>query len=203
MWHKSFRRRDVLAAAFASIAASSQAQQAKARTATALIAAARGQVGVTLGYDPTYTRLKFPGGDVDRATGVCTDVLVRAYRDAFGLDLQALVYADMQIAFSVYPRRWGLSQPDRNIDHRRVPNLQTFFARVGAKRTVPSAASAWNPGDIFTALIDNHLPHIGIVSDRVTEGRPLIIHNIGAGAREEDALTAHPITGRYRWALES
>jgi uncharacterized protein YijF (DUF1287 family) len=172
MSHNHFRRRDVLAAVFVSIAASSQAQQANARTASALIAAARGQVGVTLGYDPTYTRLTFPGGDVDRATGVCTDVLIRAYRDAFGLDLQALVNADMRAAFPAYPKSWGLIHPDRNIDHRRVPNLQTFLARVGAKQTMPSAASAWKPGDIFTALIDNRLPHIGIVSDRVNIGAP-------------------------------
>ena len=202
MSHNTFRRRDVLAAVFASIVAPSQAQQAKARSAAALIGAARSQVGVTLGYDPAYRRLAFPGGDVDRATGVCTDVLIRAYRDAFGLDLQALVNADMRAAFSTYAKRWGLSQPDHNIDHRRVPNLQTFFARAQAKHPVPSAPSSWQPGDIFTALIDNRLPHIGIVSDRVADGRPLIIHNIGAGAREEDALTAHPITGRYRWALD-
>jgi len=195
-------RRNVLAAALATIAAPAQAQRAAARMATALIAAARSQVGVTLGYDPAYTRLTFPGGDVDRATGVCTDVLVRAYRDAFGLDLQALVNADMRAAFSAYPRRWGLSQPDHSIDHRRVANLQTFFERAKARLAVPPAASAWQPGDIFTASIDNRLPHIGIVSDRAGGGQPLIIHNIGAGAREEDALMAHPITGRYRWALD-
>ena len=198
-----FRRRDVLAAALVSIACPSLAQQTKARTATALIAAARGQVGVTLGYDPAYKRLAFPGGDVDRFTGVCTDVLIRAYRDAFGLDLQALVNADMRSAFSAYPKRWNLNGPDRNIDHRRVPNLEAFFARARARLAVPSAASAWQPGDIFTALIDNRLPHIGIVSDRLADGRPLVLHNIGNGAREEDALTAHPITGRFRWALDS
>src|SRR5262245_9797240 len=132
MTNFSLRRREILAAALASIAAPSLAQQAKARTATALIVAARGPVGVTLGYDPAYRRLAFPVGDVDRATGVCTDVLVRAYRDAFGLDLQALVNADMRAAFSDYPKRWGLPVPDRNIDHRRVPNLQVFFARAKA-----------------------------------------------------------------------
>lgn len=203
MWCKSLRRRDVLTAALASIATPSRAQRANARTAVALITAARGQVGVTLGYDATYMRLAFPGGDVDRITGVCTDVLVRAYRDAFGLDLQALVNADMRAAFSAYPKRWGLSRPDSSIDHRRVPNLQAFLARANAKLAVPSTASAWQPGDIFTALIGNHLPHIGIVSDRAADGRPLIIHNIGAGTREENAIMANPITGRYRWALDS
>ncbi|MET0247196.1 MAG: DUF1287 domain-containing protein [Sphingomonas sp.] len=171
---------------------------APARTATALIAAARSQVGVTLAYDPAYTRLAFPGGDVPRAKGVCTDVLIRAYRDAFGLDLQALVNADMRAAFSAYPRRWGLKAPDRNIDHRRVPNLATFFARKQARLPVPSDPGGWRPGDIFTSLIDGRLPHTGIVSDR---GPGVVIHNIGGGAREEPALFMHPLTGRYRWAL--
>ena len=100
--------------------------------AAQLVAAARRQVGVTLTYDPAYTRLDFPGGDVPRGKGVCTDVVIRAYRDAFAIDLQALVNADMRPAFASYPRRWGLRTTDRNIDHRRVPNLQTFLARAGA-----------------------------------------------------------------------
>jgi uncharacterized protein YijF (DUF1287 family) len=166
-----------------------------------LIAAARKQVGVTLRYDPAYERIHFPGGDVDRARGVCTDVVVRAFRDAFGLDLQALVNADMRSAFSAYPRRWGLAATDSNIDHRRVPNLQTFFERAGAQLAIPATPSAWQPGDIVSSMIGRRLPHIGIVSDRTTEGRPLVIHNIGSGAREEDALLDHPISGRYRWAL--
>lgn len=176
--------------------------QGKARQAETLIAAARAQVGVTLGYDPAYVRLPFPGGDVDPATGVCTDVIVRAYRAAFGLDLQALVNADMRAAFSVYPGRWGLARPDPNIDHRRVPNLEVFFARQKAKLTLPPTPSDWRPGDIFTALIADRRPHIGIVSDRSANGQPLIIHNIGFGAREEDALFAHRLTGRYRWSLD-
>lgn len=173
------------------------------RPASLLIAAARRQIGVTLTYDPAYTRLAFPGGDVPRAKGVCTDVVIRAYRDAFGLDLQALVNADMRRAFSAYPKRWGLKTTDRNIDHRRVPNLQVFLARQGAKKRLTSDASDWRPGDIFTSIVGGSLPHIGIVSDRKTLlGRPLIIHNIGEGAREEDALFAHRLTGRYRWALD-
>ncbi len=172
------------------------------KSAAALITAARRQVGVTLSYDPAYTRLAFPGGDVPRAKGVCTDVVIRAYRDAFGMDLQALVNADMKRAFGAYPTRWGLRSTDRNIDHRRVPNLQTFLARQGAARQLSSAPSDWAPGDIFTSLVGGNLPHIGIVSDRRTlSGRPLIIHNIGGGAREEDALFAHRLTGRYRWGL--
>ncbi len=196
-------RRLLLAGGLAAIAAPVLAQNRAPRTATGLITAARAQVGVTTGYDPAYVRLGFPGGDVERGTGVCTDVLVRAYRDAFGLDLQALVNADMRATFSTYPRRWGLTKTDSNIDHRRVPNLQVFFERAGGKLVVPASVEDWRPGDIFTSLIGGRLPHTGIVSDRVEGGRPLVIHNIGAGAREEDALTAYPITGRYRWALEA
>lgn len=166
--------------------------------ATQLIAAARRQVGITLSYDPAYTRLTFPGGDVAWAKGVCTDVVIRAYRDAFALDLQALVNADMRGAFGAYPKRWGLRSTDRNIDHRRVPNLQTFLARAGAALPVGD----WQAGDIFTSLVNGSLPHIGIVSDRQSaRGHPLVIHNIGGGAREEDALFAHRLTGRFRWRV--
>ena len=173
------------------------------RTATALLAAARRQIGVTLTYDPSYTGLAFPNGDVPRTRGVCTDVLIRAYRDAFGVDLQALVNADMRMAFPAYPRRWGLRGPDRNIDHRRVPNLQTFLARKGARLPLPGAPGGWRPGDIFTCLIGGTLPHIGLVSDRRARGGNwALIHNIGAGAREEDALFTHRLTGRYRFLLD-
>lgn len=175
---------------------------ARASSALDLIVAARRQIGVTLAYDPAYTRLAFPGGDVPRAKGVCTDVVIRAYRDAFDVDLQALVNADMRRNFAGYPKRWGLRAPDRNIDHRRVPNLQTYLARSGARRAVPTDWTGWQHGDLFTALVGGNLPHIGIVSDkRLRNGRPLVIHNIGGGTREEDALADHPLTGRYRWRL--
>jgi uncharacterized protein len=171
-----------------------------ASRAQQLIASARRQVGVTVAYDPAYSRLTFPGGDVPRARGVCTDVLIRAYRDAFGVDLQALVNADMRRAFGAYPKRWGLGRPDANIDHRRVPNLQTFLSRRGVARPVSGNAVDWAPGDIFTSMIGGRLPHTGIVSDRRgAGGRPLVIHNIGRGAQEEDALFAYPLTGHYRW----
>ena len=166
-----------------------------------LIAAARTQVGTTVHYDPAYTVLPFPNGDVPRAKGVCTDVVIRAYRDAFALDLQALVNADMRADFAAYPRKWGLSGPDRNIDHRRVPNLATWFARHHLALPVPRDPAGWQPGDIFTSLVAGTGTHIGLVSDRRGAAAPMIIHNIGAGAREEDALLAWPITGRYRWAL--
>lgn len=174
------------------------------RTAAMLIAAARRQVGITVHYDPAYTPLAFPNGDVARTKGVCTDVLIRAYRDAFGIDLQALVNADMRAAFSAYPTRWGLRRPDRNIDHRRVPNLQTLMTRKGAQLPLPATPQGWRPGDIFTSLIDDRLPHTGIVSDRRgRSGNWAVIHNIGAGAREEDALFAYKLTGHYRFMLDS
>ncbi len=183
-------------------ACSTKAPAQTSAPAAKLIAAARRQVGVTLAYDPAYSRLSFPGGDVSRSKGVCTDVVVRAYRDAFGLDLQALVNSDMKRAFAAYPKRWGLKSTDRNIDHRRVPNLQTFFSRKGAKLPLSDRPEDWHPGDIFTSLVGSTLPHIGIVSDRISVlGRPIIIHNIGNGAREEDALFDHRLTGHFRWAL--
>lgn len=186
---------------FGAAAALPGCAQAQPDKATRLLAAARKQVGVTLAYDPAYTRLPFPNGDVPREKGVCTDVLIRAYRDALGLDLQALVNADMRAAFSAYPKNWGLRTPDRNIDHRRVPNLRVWLKRRGAALPIPHDAAGWQPGDIFTSIVAKTGTHIGLVSDRKGPRGWLIIHNIGAGAREEDALLDWPITGRYRWAL--
>jgi uncharacterized protein YijF (DUF1287 family) len=181
--------------------ATAQIRPAGAR-AKALIAAARRQIGVTLVYDPAYSRLTYPGGDVPCGRGVCTDVVIRAYRDALSIDLQQSVHQDMAQAFAAYPRRWGLARPDRNIDHRRVPNLERFWERQGARLGAIGDAAGWQPGDLFTALVGGNLPHVGIVSDRVARnGNPLVIHNIGAGAREEDALFAHRLTGRFRWRL--
>jgi uncharacterized protein YijF (DUF1287 family) len=170
--------------------------------AARLIGFARRQIGVTIRYDAGYSRIAFPDGDVPRDRGVCTDVVIRAYRDAFGLDLQAMVNGDMKAAFAAYPRKWGLAAPDRNIDHRRVPNLATWLRRHHAALPLPSEPSAWQPGDIFTSLVEGTGTHIGLVSDRAGRRGPMIVHNIGAGAREEDALLDWPITGRFRWALE-
>lgn len=167
-----------------------------------IVKAARGQVGVTLSYDPAYVGLAYPMGDVPRDRGVCTDVLIRALRDGLSADLQQLVHEDMRRHFSAYPKQWGLKKPDRNIDHRRVPNLRVFLKRRGAALTLPKAGefSAFRPGDIVTCTVPPNLPHVMIVSDRRTAaGRPLVIHNIGAGAREEDALATYPLTGHYRW----
>jgi uncharacterized protein len=182
------------------LVALSRPAMARPDAASRLIAAARKQIGVTLVYDPAYTRLAFPNGDVPRSKGVCTDVVIRGYRDAFAIDLQSMVNADMKRAFGRYPKRWGLKTTDRNIDHRRVPNLQIFLERSGAKLSITGNAADWEPGDIVTSLVGGALPHIGIVSDRRTLfGRPLVIHNIGRGTREEDVLFAHQISGHYRW----
>lgn len=194
-------RRSVLLGLGASLSLPGFALAQPQRTAGQLLAAARRQVGITTGYDGGYSVIGFPNGDVPRVRGVCTDVIIRAYRDAFGLDLQALVNTDMRGAFGAYPRKWGLRGPDRNIDHRRVPNLATWFARHGARLAVPSDPRGWRPGDIFTSLVDNRGAHVGFVSDRRGRDGWQIIHNIGAGAREEDALFDWPLTGRYRWAI--
>jgi uncharacterized protein YijF (DUF1287 family) len=185
----------------AGAAAEGESRMRASPKAARLIAAARGQIGVTTGYDAAYTVLGYPGGDVPRARGVCTDVVIRAYRDAFALDLQALVHADMAKAFGAYPHAWGLTAPDASIDHRRVPNLRTWFTRHHGALPIPTELGGWQPGDVFTSLIEGHSTHIGLVSDRRGAKGPLIIHNIGAGTREEDALGDWPLTGRYRWAL--
>lgn len=165
-----------------------------------LLEAARSQVGETRIYDPAYVRLDFPGGDVPRDRGVCTDVLIRAMRDGQQIDLQRVVNRDMKANFASYPKNWGLSRTDANIDHRRVPNLQTLLTRAGAK--LPEDTD-YQPGDIVTSMLPGNLPHIMIVSDRTAADGPLVIHNIGAGAREEDALKRFPITGHYRLTEEA
>ncbi len=160
--------------------------------------AARSQIGKTTHYDPAYVGLAYPGGDVPIDRGVCTDVVIRALRDALGMDLQKLVHEDMQRAFSHYPKNWGLKRPDRNIDHRRVPNLRTYFKRSGYSIDVSKKAEDHLPGDIVTCTVGGR-PHIMIVSDKKTSrGVPLVIHNIGAGTQEENRLFDFPITGHYR-----
>jgi hypothetical protein len=165
--------------------------------------AARDQVGVTVTYDPGYARLEFPGGDLPRDRGVCTDVVVRALRDGWGIDLQLAVNRDMAADFAAYPALWGLGAPDRNIDHRRVPNLQTLFARIGAEVPPSDGPVPYLPGDIITWSLPGNRDHMGIVSDRLgSGGTPFILHNIGSGAQEEDILFAYPMTGHYRIGAE-
>jgi len=167
--------------------------------AARLVAAAKSQIGETVLYDPAYVRLDFPGGDVPRDRGVCTDVIVRAYRDGLGIDLQQRVNADMRKAFSRYPGLWGLSSPDKNIDHRRVPNLQTFFRRAGAEI---EAGNDYRPGDVVSHLLPGGLAHISVLADTTgADGKaPMIVHNIGAGTRLEDRLFEFEITGHYRYS---
>lgn len=171
-------------------------------TRMALIQAASAQIGVTTLYDAAYVRLGFPGGDVPIERGVCTDVIVRAYRVAFGFDLQSALNEDMTRNFSAYPRRWGLSQPDPHIDHRRVPNLQTYFRRRGAEQPLPATAADWQPGDLVTQVLFGGRPHIGIIADtRTSDGaRPLVIHNIGRGTEVSDILDLFKASGRYSFA---
>ncbi len=170
--------------------------------AARLSKAAREQIGVTRSYDGAYVRLDYPMGDVDRSTGVCTDVVIRAYRDAFDVDLQKLVHDDMKAAFTDYPAIWGLSRPDRNIDHRRVPNLERFLERQGADLPMPDTLDGWKPGDLYTMRLARRLPHIGIVSDKRTPaGHPYVIHNIGGGTQEEDILGMFDDERRFRYEV--
>ncbi|MEM6307728.1 MAG: DUF1287 domain-containing protein [Pseudomonadota bacterium] len=166
--------------------------------ANPIVDAARAQIGVTVLYDPSYVGLAFPNGDVDRRRGVCSDVVIRALRDAHDFDLQSQINRDMTSNFSDYPQNWGLRTTDRNIDHRRVPNLRRFFERRGAALPVRYDLDAYQPGDIVTWVLPGNLTHIGVVSDTSRNGVPLIIHNIGAGTQEEDILFVYDITGHYR-----
>ncbi len=166
-----------------------------------LIHSARQQIGITRHYDPAYVRLAYPSGDIDRSRGVCTDVIIRAYRDAFAFDLQSAVHDDMKAHFRAYPDNWGLARPDANIDHRRVPNLERYFERKDAKLTPPRQYSDWQAGDLVTMLVGGRLPHIAIISDkRTSNGMPLVIHNIGRGTREEDILGIYDKERRFRFA---
>lgn len=155
-------------------------------------------------YDPAYTRIAYPNGDVAADRGVCTDVLIRAYRK-LGIDLQKEVHEDMKANFSLYPSRktWGLKTTDRNIDHRRVLNLQTFFTRKGQSLPVSNKASDYRVGDLVTWDLGGGIAHIGIVVDRKTSnGRPLVVHNYGGGQVSEDILFRYKITGHYRYGGE-
>ena len=153
-------------------------------------------------YDPAYVRIPYPNGDVPADTGVCTDEIIRIYR-AVGIDLQKEVHEDMEANFSTYPNqaRWGLAHTDKNIDHRRVPNLMVFFSRKGQKLPLSLRAEDYSPGDLVTWDLGGNVPHIGIVIDRKSpqSGHRLIIHNIGACPKMEDVLFNWRITGHYRY----
>lgn len=158
------------------------------------------QAGVTTEYDPAYVALEYPGGDVPEKTGVCSDVVVRAFRKA-GIDLQKEVHEDIKSARSEYPNKWGANAPDKNIDHRRVLNLMKYFERKGKSLSISDDAADYQPGDIVAWELSNGVDHIGIVTNMIsdTDKRFLIVHNIGAGTRIEDVLLAWTIKGHYRF----
>ncbi len=167
-----------------------------------VVEAARAQVGVTTSYDPSYKSLKYPGGDVPMKTGVCTDVVVRTFRK-FGHDLQKRVHEDMKSNFKKYPQNWGLKRPDKNIDHRRVPNLMCYFKRQGFQLKVTDVAKNYQAGDLVVWDLGGGVLHIGVVSDTETvDGIPMIIHNVGSGAKEESLLFDYKIIGHYRYQFE-
>ncbi len=150
-------------------------------------------------YDGAYEKIGYPMGDVPRQRGVCTDVAIRALREGRGMDLQQLVHEDMQAHFSVYPKLWGLTAPDPNIDHRRVPNLQTYFKRRGWELEITSDPNDYQPGDLVTCKVDSGRPHIMVVSNRTnSKGTPLVLHNLGHGTKEENVLFTWKLTGHYR-----
>ena len=151
-------------------------------------------------YEPKYVSIPYPNGDVPKNTGVCTDVVIRSYRK-LGIDLQKEVHEDMKKNFSLYPKTWGLRSTDTNIDHRRVPNLQVFFTRKGKSLGVSDKVSDYKTGDLVTWMINDKLPHIGIVTNKKSADgkRNLIVHNVGGGQVLEDCLFQYKITGRYRY----
>lgn len=193
-WRKTITATLLLIALLADPAA---AERGPGQVGRLLARAAAHQVGVTNFYDPSYTRLPYPGGDVPLERGVCADVVVRAFR-AIGVDLQVEVHEDMRKDFAAYPRRWGLRSPDGNIDHRRVPNLMRYFERRGKQLPL---VGAYLPGDVVAWRLPNGLYHIGVVAEErlSAQNRSLMIHNIGAGTRREDVLYAFDIIGHYRW----
>lgn len=165
-----------------------------------LIEAAIEQTTVTRSYDPSYVKLAYPMGDVPMETGVCSDVVIRAFRKV-GIDLQRAVHEDMAKNFAQYPNKWGLKRPDTNIDHRRVPNLMTYFKRQGKAVAISAQAKDYAPGDIVAWDLGGGITHIGIMTDLLSgDGQTCnVVHNIGAGARVENILFSYKIIGHYRY----
>lgn len=153
-------------------------------------------------YDPAYVSIKYPNGDVPKNKGVCTDVVIRAYRK-LGIDLQKEVHEDMKANFSAYPnlKKWGLKTTDTNIDHRRVPNLEVFFGRKGTQLAVSDNAKDYKTGELVTWMINDKLPHIGIITNKKSPDgkRPMIVHNVGAGQVLEDCLFDYTIVGHFKY----
>jgi len=165
-----------------------------------LVTAARARTLVHVTYNGSYMTIPYPGGDVPDNIGVCTDLVIRTYRK-LGFDFQRAVHDDMMQHFDKYPQLWNLQRPDSNIDHRRVPNLQTWLTRHGCSLPFSESPDDFLPGDLVTWMLPGHLPHIGIVSDSLSPDnkRLLVIHNIGDGPAIEDVLFAYPLTGHYRF----
>jgi uncharacterized protein YijF (DUF1287 family) len=194
-------RAAVIAILSCALALSVLAQQSNTRTdfTKKLVAAAVARTKHNVRYEPAYIRIPYPGGDVPSDTGVCTDEIIRIYR-TLGIDLQKLVHEDMSRRFSRYPKKWGKKQPDSNIDHRRVPNLATFFEFNGEKLPITRNDADYQPGDIVTWDLGGGVPHIGMVVDQQrVAGRYMIEHNIGAGPKIEDVLFSWEITGHFRY----
>ena len=166
-----------------------------------LVNAALNRTTKNITYDGSYFSISYPNGDVPSNIGVCTDVIIRSYRQ-LDIDLQKLVHEDMLSNFDEYPskRIWGLNKPDKNIDHRRVPNLQVFFTRFGSSLAISSDSKDYLLGDLVTWNLPGNLPHIGIVTnEKSSSGVPMIVHNVGAGPKHEDVLFSYEITGHYRY----
>ncbi len=163
-------------------------------------AAAIEQTTYTHSYDASYAKLDYPNGDVPKETGVCADVVVRAFRSG-GIDLQKELHEDMTRSFKKYPQKWGARKPDKNIDHRRVLNLMTWFERQKKSLPMTMEEEDYLPGDVVAWQLDSGLLHIGMVSKVKVEGenRYAVVHNIGIGARLEDVLFAWKIIGHYRY----
>lgn len=153
-------------------------------------------------YTPDYVSIKYPNGDVPAKTGVCTDVVIRAYRK-LGVDLQKEVHEDMKANFNKYPnlKKWGLKTTDTNIDHRRVPNLEVFFERKGKKLAVTQNSNDYKTGEIVTWMIGGKLPHIGIITNKKSSDgkRPMIVHNVGGGQVLEDCLFSYDVVGHFKY----
>jgi uncharacterized protein YijF (DUF1287 family) len=169
-------------------------------TVKKMIEAAIAQTTVTRSYDPSYVKLAYPNGDVPIETGVCSDVVIRAFRKV-GIDLQRAVHEDMAKNFAQYPKKWGLKGPDTNIDHRRVPNLMTYFKRQGKAVPISAQAKDYVPGDIVAWDLGGGITHIGILTDLLSGDGQIcnVVHNIGAGARVENILFSYKIIGHYRY----
>lgn len=190
----------VLGGAFCFAQTRPSGTNARAEFRDKFVAAAIERTRHSVRYVSAYVHLDYPGGDVPADTGVCSDEVIRAYR-AVGVDLQKEVHEDMVQNWPAYPNKWHQTRPDTNIDHRRVPNLMVFFSRKGESLPISTRADDYSPGDLVTWDLGGNVPHIGMVVNvkSAQSGRPLIVHNVGAGPKMEDVLFSWKITGHYRY----